>query len=378
VSAAVGQVEVVPAEGRKRFRDFLYLPYSIYEGDPNWVAPLLRDVKTAFNKQKHPFHLHSEVQPFVAYRDGRPVGRIAAINNRNHVAYHEEPVGFFGYFESMNDPEVAGALFDRTADWLRERDLQTMRGPTSFSMNEMAGLLTMGFDRPPTVMMPYNPEYYVDLVTGAGFEEVQSLIAYHLSHSDAPEKLVKLEAKLEKRLGVRTRILDMDHFEDELERLRQLYNKAWEKNWGFVPMTDAEIDFLAHELKPLVKRIPSQVIFAERTNGEVIGFTLFLMDVNQALIHAKGRLFPFGLVKILRRLPKMDYCRVLTLGLVPEARGQGIDNLLIMALFRHGGAAGTIGGEFSWILEDNAAMRKPLERIGSVISKRYLLYDRPV
>lgn len=371
-------IEVRPADDRKTFKHFVQLPYQIYDGDPNWVAPLIRDVKTAFNKKKHPFYTHSEVQPFVAFRDGRPVGRIAAINNRNHVAYHDEPVGFFGYFECVDDPEVAAALFDRTAEWLRERRLETMRGPASFSLNEMAGLLTLGFDRPPTVMMPYNPEYYVDLITGAGFEEVQSLIGYHLSHSDAPEKLVKLEKKLEKRLGVRTRTIDMDNFEGELERLRDLYNKAWEKNWGFVPMTDAEIDFMAHELKPLVKRIPTQVIFAERDNGETIGFTLFLMDANQALIHAKGRLFPFGLVKILKYLPKMNYCRVLTLGLVPEARGQGIDNLLIMALFRHGGAAGTIGGEFSWILEDNAAMRKPLERIGSVISKRYLLYDRPI
>ena len=371
-------IEVRPADDRRTFKHFVQLPYRIYDGDPNWVAPLIRDVKTAFDKKKHPFHTHSEVQPFVAFRNGRPVGRIAAINNRNHVAYHDEPVGFFGYFECVDDPEVAAALFDRTAEWLRERRLETLRGPASFSLNEMAGLLTLGFDRPPTVMMPYNPEYYVDLITGAGFEEVQSLIGYHLSHSDAPEKLVKLEKKLEKRLGVRTRTIDMDNFEGELERLRDLYNEAWEKNWGFVPMTDAEIDFMAHELKPLVKRIPTQVIFAERDNGETIGFTLFLMDANQALIHAKGRLFPFGLVKILKYLPKMNYCRVLTLGLVPEARGQGIDNLLIMALFRHGGAAGTIGGEFSWILEDNAAMRKPLERIGSVISKRYLLYDRPI
>ncbi len=372
-----GRIEVKPADDRKRFRDFLHLPYQIYDGDPNWVAPLLRDVKTAFNKKKHPFHEHSEVQPFVAYRDGRPVGRIAAINNRNHVAYHDEPVGFFGYFECVNDPEVAAALFDRTAEWLRERELETMRGPTSFSLNEMAGLLVMGFDRPPTVMMPYNPEYYVDLITGAGFEEAQSLIGYHLPTSEVPEKLVKLEPKLEKRLGVRTRTIDMNDFEGELERLRVLYNKAWEDNWGFVPMTDAEIDFMAHELKPLVKRNPTQVIFAERDNGETIGFTLFLMDANQALIHAKGRLFPFGLLKILKYLPKMDYCRVMTLGLVPEARGQGIDNLLIMALYRHGSASGTIGGEFSWILESNTAMRKPLERIGSVISKRYLLYDRP-
>ncbi len=373
-----GGIEVLPADDRRRFRDFLKLPYVIYEDDPNWVAPLLRDVKAAFDEDKHPFHEHSEAQPFVAYRAGEPVGRIAAIHNRNHVAFHEEPVGFFGWFECMNDQGVADALFDRTAVWLRERGLETMRGPTSFSLNETAGLLVMGFDHPPTIMMPYNPAYYIDLIEGAGFEEVKSLIAYHLSHSDAPERLIKLESKLQKRLGVRTRTIDMDDFEGELERLRQLYNRAWEKNWGFVPMTDAEIDFLAKELKPLVKRLPTQVIFAERDDGEPIGFALFLMDANQALARAKGRLFPFGLFRILRQLPRMDYCRVLTLGLVPEARGQGIDNLLIMALFRHGAAAGTIGGEFSWILEDNTAMRKPLERIGSTISKRYMLYDRSI
>jgi GNAT superfamily N-acetyltransferase len=170
----------------------------------------------------------------------------------------------------------------------------------------------------------------------------------------------------------------MGEFEVELDRVRDIYNRSWEKNWGFVPMSDAEIRFMAQELKPIVARDPEQVVFAETLEGEPIGFALWLKDYNQALIHARGRLFPFGLLKILWHARRIDFCRVLTLGLVPEYRGKGIDNLLYLAIFREGAAKGMQAGEFSWILEDNLAMRKPLERIGATVYKRYRLYDRPV
>ncbi len=377
MSAEHRDIRVQPAEGRA-FRDFLRLPYRIYDGDSNWVAPLLRDVRKMFDPRKHPFYQHSEVQPFVAYENGRAVGRIAAIHNRNHVAFHEEPVGFFGFFECVDDPAVAGALFERAGSWLRERGLETMRGPASFSTNEEAGLLVQGFDLPPVVMMPYNPAYYVDLVEGAGFVKAKDLIAYHLGTSIAPESLVTREERLARRLGVKVRTLNLKDFDNELRRVQDLYNRSWERNWGFVPMTDAEVEHMASELKPLVKMTPQQVIFVERENGETIGFALWLRDYNRALKHARGRLFPFGLPKVLWHMRGIDYCRALTLGLVPEARGQGIDNLLILALFREGRGAGIMGGEFSWILEDNVAMRKPLERIGSIVNKTYRMYDRPI
>jgi GNAT superfamily N-acetyltransferase len=370
-------VRVVPVEGRA-FRDFVRLPHRLYSGTEQWVAPLTRDVKEMFDPSRHPFYLHSDAQPFVAYAGERVVGRIAAIHNRNHVAFHEEPVGFFGFFESEDDPAVAEALFEAAAGWLRERGLETMRGPTSFSTNEEAGLLVEGFELPPVVMMPYNPAYYVGLVEAAGFEKAKDLIAYRLGTSIPPESLVEREKRLSERLGVRTRTLRMTDFDAELQRVRDLYNRAWEKNWGFVPMTDPEIEHMAKQLKPLVARQPEQVIFAETRDGDTIGFALWLFDYNRALRHAKGRLFPFGLLKVLRHMRNIDFCRVLTLGLVPEARGLGIDNLLIMALFRHGRAAGIMGGEFSWILEDNVSIRKPLERIGSEIYKRYRIYDRPL
>jgi GNAT superfamily N-acetyltransferase len=378
VNAAEETIRVEPADGGRTFEHFLKLPYRIYAHDPNWVAPLLRDVRTMFDRAKHPFHEHSEVQPFVAYRGRRPVGRITAIHNRNHVAFHEEPVGFFGFFESIDDPAVAAALFERAAEWLRERGLETMRGPTDFSTNEVCGLLVEGFDSPPAIMMPYQPACYEPLLLDAGFTVAKTLLAYHLTNNVPPAMLLARAERLAERLQVRLRTLRMGEFEVELDRVRDIYNRSWEKNWGFVPMTDAEIRFMAQELKPIVARDPEQVVFAETLEGEPIGFALWLKDYNQALIHARGRLFPFGLLKILWHARRIDFCRVLTLGLVPEYRGKGIDNLLYLAIFREGAAKGMQAGEFSWILEDNLPMRKPLERIGATVYKRYRLYDRPV
>lgn len=371
-------VTVVRADGGRAFHQFLNLPYHIYRNDPNWVAPLLRDVKVMFDRGKHPFHQHSEVQAFIARRTGRCEGRIVAIHNRNHVEFQGEQVGFFGFFECVDDPTVAGALFDAASEWLRERDLVAMRGPASFSTNETAALLVDGFDRPPMIMMSYNPPYYVGLLESAGFRASKEMVAYWLDNNGPPDFLLKREERLSERLKVSLRTLRKEEFPAELDRVRHVYNAAWEQNWGFVPMTDAEIRFMAHELKLAIMRDPEQVVFAENELGEPIGFALWLMDYNQALIRARGRLFPFGIFKILRHVRKMDQCRVLTLGLVPEYRHQGIDNLLYMRIFREGTAKGVRGGEFGWILEDNLAMRKPLEKLGSVVYKRYRMYDRAV
>jgi len=370
-------VRIESAWDKRTFKDFLRLPYRIYAGDPNWVAPLLRDIKTMFNRDKHPFHLHSEVEPFVAYRDGRAVGRIVAIHNHNHVEFHDEPVGFFGFFECEDRQETADALFTRAADWLRERGLETMRGPASFSTNEEAGLLIEGFDMPPAIMMPYNPARYVDLLDNAGFREAKTLLALNLVLPEgAPEYLRKREEWLEKRLNITLRPIRMDRFEAELNLVRQIYNEAWEKNWGFVPMTEAEIGHMAKELKSVLSHDPEQVILAEDWDGRPVGFALWLKDYNRALIHARGRLFPTGLLKILWHSRKIDMARVLTLGLVPEYRGKGVDSLFYMACFRFANQKGVFGGEFGWILEDNLPMVKPLERMGSTVHKRYRLYDR--
>ena len=379
MSGSGTDVRIESARDKRTFKDFLRLPYRIYAGDPNWVAPLIRDIKAMFDRDRYPFHQHSEVEPFVAYRDGRAVGRIVAIHNRNHVKFHEEPVGFFGFLECEDRQETADALFAHVAGWLRDRGLETMRGPASFSTNEEAGLLIEGFDASPTIMMPYNPAWYVELIRNAGFIEAKTLVALRLLLPDgAPEFLEKLEQRLQKRLNVTIRYIRMAEFEAELDIVRKIYNTAWEKNWGFVPMTEAEIRHMAKELKPVLKRDPEQVLLVEDKHGLPVGFALWLKDYNRALIHARGRLFPTGLLKILWHSRKIDMARVLTLGLVPEYRQKGIDNLLYMNIFRFANDKGIFGGEFGWVLEDNLPMLRPLLRMGSTVSKRYRLYDRPL
>ncbi len=372
---SAGGVRVVPAEGADAREAFVRLPWRIYRDDPVWVPPLLSDVRTRMDPDEHPFHLHSDVRFLLALRDGRPVGRIAAIHNTRHVEHHDEPVGFFGFFEAERDAAVARALLDAAGDWLRGRGLEAMRGPASFSTNEEAGLLVEGFHRPPAVMMPYNPPWYRDLLEDAGFEKAQDLVAYWLDHNEPPEFLLRAEKLVRRRYpDLEIRALRMDEWDREVERIHRLYNEAWQENWGFVPMTDAEFHHMAAELKPVVD--PELALIAEDGDGEPVGFALSLPDLNQAIRHAEGRLFPFGLLKILWHARSIDVCRVITLGLVEAYRGKGIDALLYLETFRRGAERGIAAGEFGWVLEDNEAMRRPLERLGAEVHKRYRLYDR--
>lgn len=366
-------IEILPVRTPREREAFVRLPWSLYEGDPHWVPPLLRDARRMLDPAVHPFHRHSEVQPFLALRNGRPVGRIAAIHNRNHQAFHDEPVGFFGFFEGPREPAVAGALFEAAAGWLRERGLRGMRGPASFSTNETAGLLVEGFDGPPAVLMPYNPPFYVDLLAVHGFEPVKTLLAYYIDEQRPPDYLVRAAGIVEKRTGVRVRPVEMKRFEAELAAVRRIYNAAWERNWGFVPMTDAEFDFMAGELKPIVD--PDLALMAEAPDGEAAGFALALPDFNQVLVHLNGRLFPFGVLKALWYRRKIHRMRVIALGLAEKYRGKGIDALLYLWIIRNGAARGITFAELSWVLEANAAMRKPLERLGGRVYRRYRLYE---
>jgi len=378
VNTSTGDFRVKPVSGRAELNRFIKLPYRIYKDDPLWVAPLLIDVRKAFDPGKHPFYKHSEVQPFLATRDGAVVGRIAAINNRNHVAFHEEPVGFFGWFECLDDQDAADALFEAASAWLGERDLEVMRGPVSHSTNEITGLLIDGFEYSPAIMMAYNPPYYERLIESAGFTEAKTLVAYDLQNRTPPEFITRIEAALNKRIKVRFRSIRLDKFDEELAIVRQVYNAAWEKNWGFVPMTDDELEFMGQELKPVVKKDPDLVFIVESPEGEPIGFSLTLRDYNQAIKYAKGRLLPFGLLKILWHARNILRARVLTLGIVPEWRGKGLDNLMYLRIIRVSNSKGIYEGEFSWCLEDNVAIRRPLEKLGSEVYKQYRLYDRPV
>lgn len=365
-------IRIEPVVDRSRLDTFIDLPWRLYADDPDWVPPLKSDMRQAFDPARHPFHRHSEAQAYLAWRGEEPVGRICAIRNRNHEAFHEEPVGFFGFFECVDDQAVADALLDRVAEWLRERALETMRGPTSFSTNEVAGLFVEGDDGPPTVMMPYNPPYYPHLLETWGLRRARDLFAW-LVRGTEPDYLARAESLVRRRTGARVRPLDMSRFEAELESIRELYNAAWEKNWGFVPMTDAEFEFMAAELKPLID--PKLALFVEGEGGQILAFALALPDFNEVLKRLDGKLTPLGMIKALwyrRRIRKM---RVLILGVREEYRGKGLDALLYLELFRNGTARGIREAEMSWILEDNEKMNAALERMGARMYRRYRLYD---
>ena len=366
-------VQIVKVEDRRALERFVRFPWQVYRGDPNWVPPLIADVRKMLTH--HPFLQHAEVEYFLAVREGRVRGRIAAILNRLHNQFHEERAAFFGFFEVLDDEEATRALLERVEIWARERGMQVLRGPASFSSNEEWGLLVDGFDSSPVVMMTYNPPRYISLLENCGYRKAKDILAYYLDNPEPPARVVRVAEALAKRKGVVVRSIDLKHYEAEVTKIRSVYNRAWERNWGFVPMTEAEITHLAKEMRPAVK--PDLVLIAEK-GAEPVGFAVALPDVNVAVKHANGRLFPFGLIKILWHARKIDMLRVPMLGLVPEYRGMGIDQLLYLRLFQGGRRRGIVRGEFSWILEDNLLMRQALEKMGARVYKTYRLYEKEV
>lgn len=328
-------------------------------------------------RDKNPFFEHADAQYFLAERSGgaKPtvVGRIAAVHNRAHNAFHEDTVGFFGFFDAIDEQRVADVLFEAAAGWLRQRGLTVMRGPASFSTNDECGLLVDGLDTPPTILTPYTPPYYVGLLEHAGFAKARDLYMYQTVDNQLPERLVRGAQLIAQRQKITLRSIDMKHFDAEVERIKQIYNTAWERNWGFVPMTDREIDHLAKELKPVVD--PTLVVFAER-DGETIGFAVALPDLNVALkTNPSGRLVP-GIIKILWAARKIPRIRILLLGLLKDYRRSGADALMYHWIWEKGYARGYRWAESGWILEDNVAMNNGMLRLGFERYKTLRLYDR--
>jgi GNAT superfamily N-acetyltransferase len=358
---------------RRELARFIAFPYALHRGDPCWTPPLRRDVRAMLCRARNPFFEHAEAEYFLARRGGEVAGRIAAVHNRLHNEFHADRVGFFGFFECADDLAAARALFDAAAGWLRARSLALMRGPASFSTNDEAGLLVDGFDKPPVILMPHNPAYYARLVESCGFTKAKDLLAYQSTHDRLPERLVRAADLLRRRYGVTSRRIDMGRFAAEVERVKRLYNRAWERNWGFVPLTDREIDHLAAQLEPIV--VPELVVFAEK-DGETIGFAAAIPDLNVALRkNPSGRLFP-GLLKVLWAARRTSRLRVLMLGTVPEWRGRGVDALLYKEIWEKGLARGYHWAEAGWVLEDNHPMRNGLEHMGFEVYKTYRLYER--
>ncbi len=374
-----GTVAVRPVRAAADLHKFIAFPYRLHRGDPQWVPPLRMDMRKALSRRKNPFFQHAEAEYFLAERRGgrsaEVVGRIAAIHNRGHNEFHEDTVGFYGFFESINDQSVADSLFHAAANWLKQRGLTVMRGPVSFSTNDECGLLIDGFDTPPAVLTPYTPPHYVDLTERAGFTKARDLFLYHSVDDQLPERLIRGAKLIAKRKKITLRSIDMKRFSEEVELIKKVYNSAWERNWGFIPMTEAEIDHLAKDLKPVI--VPELVVFAER-EGELIGFAVALPDLNVALkTNPSGRLFP-GILKILWKARQITRLRIMLLGVVPEYRRYGADALMYHWIWDKGYALGYRWGEAGWILEDNTAMNNGLVRMGFERYKTLRLFDRPL
>lgn len=373
-----GAVEVRPVAGRADLERFLRLPWRIYADDPYWVPPLLSDVRKALNPAKHPFHDHADVATFLAWRGREPVGRIAAIVNRTYNEFHGEPLGFFGLFESIDDQGVADVLLSTAESWLRERGMTAVQGPMNLSTNEeicSPGVLVDGFERRPAIMMAHTPPYYARLLERADYVKAKDLLAYWI---DSREPNPRLRQGYERALrsgDITVRSLDMRRFDEEVATIQRIYNSAWERNWGFVPLSNEEVLHAAAQLKPVVN---PDVCAIAHYRGEPIGFILSLPDYNIALHRMNGRLFPFGIFKLLWHRRRIDTVRTITLGVVPAHRGKALDALLIAHINLQAMNHGIWRSECSWILEDNRPMRRVLERNDAVADKTYRVYEKPL
>lgn len=362
-------------------RAFLELPYRLYRGNPHWIAPLRMAQKDILNIAQHPFYKTSDAEKLIAVRGGRTVGRIMAIFNRAYNEFHNERAGFFGFFEVENDPQAASALLDAARDWLRRRGADVIRGPVNPSTNYECGLLVAGFDLDPTVMMTYNPAYYAELLEGYGMTKAMDLYAYAIaaSYFNHSNKLQRVAERLRKRDKISIRTIDKKDFDNEVQIVRRVYNDAWSRNWGFVPMSEAEFAHLAKDLKQIVD--PRIAMIAEQEtdagSNRPIGFFLAVPDINRALKKINGRLLPFGLLKLLWHSRKISSIRVITMGAVREYQSMGIGSIFLDEIYRRAPAAGFITGEMSWVLENNLMMNRSADLIGGRLEKTYRIYEMP-
>lgn len=372
----MAKIEIIPVDSKKYLKKFIRFQYDLYRKEKNWVPYLLMERMKFFDKRKNPFLANCDHQFFLAMRGKQVVGRIAAMIHPKHIELHKEKVGFFGFYEAVDDQEVAEALLEAAGVYCREKGMEKIRGPFNPSTNGEVGFLINAFDKPPVIMMPYNFEYYNRQVTAYGMQKIKDVHAILVSK----EKLVihpkvkHVYQKLKQRNNIVLRKINMKDFATEVQRVKDIYNDAWSLNWGFIPMDDKEFDYLAEDLRQIVE--PELVLFAE-IDGEPAGFSLSLPDINQILIHIRnGRLFPFGLLKLFWYRNAVNGLRVITLGVKKKYEHLGVGALFYLETIERGLKLGYTWAEASWILEDNMKMIKPLIEIGGEVYKTYRIYEK--
>ncbi len=373
-------VTVDAVAGRKELRRFLEVPRAIYRGDPNWVPPLIFERLQHLDPGKNPYFDRAEVAFWIANRGGVPVGRISAQVNRAHLEAHDDATGHFGFLEAIDDQAVFDALFSSAEGWLRDRDMARVVGPFSLSINDESGLLIDGFDTPPYILMGHAPAYYKDRLEAQGYRKVKDLIAYSFDLSREPPAVeVAALKKLARNPDVRLRPLDKAHFQADMETIVDIFNDAWSDNWGFVPMSPAEVRFMGESLKPLVK--PGFICIAE-LKGEPVAMAVTLPNIHEAIADLGGRLLPFGWAKLLWRLKVkgLDSARMPLMGVRRRLHGTSLGFSLALAVIetvrRFHLECGTKWSELSWVLEDNRPVRRVIELPGGQPYKTYRLFEK--
>ena len=366
---------VRPVRSRAELRAFVKLPWRIYRiGDP-WVPPLIAERRRYLDRSHNPWFDHGEAEYFLAFRDGSPVGRITAQVDRAFNDFHASRWGWFGFFECLEDPGAAGALFDAAGTWLTERGCDRMVGPASLTLNDEAGILIEGYDRPPIIQTPWNHPYYPGLVEAAGLAKAMDLLMWELYFEtlDALPILYELAEKLEPKHGVTIRNMRKRDLEAEIGRFVEVYNAAWSRNWGFVPIAQRELEHTARDAKPI---LDEDWLFVAEKDGETVAAALTFPDFNQVLARLDGRLLPFGWLRVLRARSKVDRVRVGFLGVKREWQHTGVAAALYVAHFNAARRKPQQGGEMGWILETNKSMNRGMEAMGARVARRYRLYER--
>ena len=377
--AVATSVTVRPAHSRRDRKRFLDFPYRHYRDSRFWVPPLRSEQAKAIDPKKNPFFEHGTMELFLASdAKGETVGRIAAIENGMHLKKYDDGNGFFGFFETVEDYAVAERLLDTASAWLRQRGLTGVRGPTNPSMNDTAGLLVDGFDREPSILMPYNPPYYIVFLERYGFTRAMTMWAMYIHEAYANKERLRRGAEIvfRRHPGLTLRTLRPDRFMEDVEAAMHIYNRAWANNWGHVPYTMREAEHLASDLKQIIE--PELFFFLEMDN-EPVAFSVALPNLNQALRHVKdGRLFPFGLPKLLARakLGGIYEIRLPLLGVLPEYQGQGFDAPLVNATVQDGIERGYDACDMSWVLDSNKRLINALENLGGVRDKEYVMLEK--
>jgi GNAT superfamily N-acetyltransferase len=373
-------IQIREVKGKKGTDEFIDVLWKLYDQKkyPQWVPPLRMTVYEALDTEKNPFYKNAEIALFIAERDGKTVGRIAAVENRSHNRFHEDKTGFYGFFECIEDQEVANALFQTAENWLKAKGFDTMQGPMNPSTNHECGLLVRGQSQHPTLMTTWNPKYYEELHDRYGLSKAKDLVAYIIAkekNTGLPPRVIEHVKKLRsENSNVTFRDFNMKDFKGEVAKCFEIYNSAWEKNWGFFPMSREEFEFAAKDLKMI---LDPRMAFMAEVDGKPAGFMLALPDMNHVFKRIpSGKLFPTGIFKLLIGKKLLKTVRIVTLGVKPEFRGTGIFALFTFEAFERANRFGYLAGEASWILEDNEPMNKPWTDLGAPLYRRWRIYQK--